>query len=469
LLGRQGLGMHGRWRGNDLHSLGSWTMETHLALPVTSAAPAHRGQVSRDLLIVASVTVAMFLFSVTFELREWLTEVTHPLELYQIDELPLTFAALSLSLAWFAWRRWRQAEVELRLRITAQRALVERETQYRALFMENLAGNALATLDGALLLCNPAMVQILGLRTGEEALSRNLGDFYADPEAWVQHREALAQGEKLDIPLLELRSANGRSAKVIARILARPAPGKVTELQVYFADITELHLTQKELADTLRENRLLSQEYLLVQEEERRNLAREMHDELGQCLNAIKLDAVSICALSKGVHPEIERSAAAVVEISSHVYAVVRGMMQRLRPAALDGLGLRDAVSDLVDQWRRRTTGVSYGFEADGDLSELDELTNITVYRLAQECLTNVAKHARATHVYVGITRSGPSQVRVSVRDNGCGMDLNAKRNGLGLVGLRERVEALQGRLELSAALGAGVHVTAWLPLTGRD
>ena len=94
-------------------------------------------------------------------------------------------------------------------------------------------------------------------------------------------------------------------------------------------------------------------------------------------------------------------------------------------------------------------------------------MTNITVYRLVQECLTNVAKHS-ARHVYLGVARTGVSELRVTVRDNGRGMDLHAKRSGLGLVGLRERVEALQGRVELSGALGSGMHVTARLPVADR-
>jgi signal transduction histidine kinase len=303
-----------------------------------SESPKHRRQVFRDLLVVVAVTVAVFVLSSALELRERITELTRPLESYQLDELPLTVAALALSLAWFAWRRWRQ-----------------------------------------------------------------------------------------------------------------------------------LQFTQKQLAQTLTENRLLTQKYLLVQEEERRNLARELHDELGQCLNAIKLDAVSICDLSKGTQREIERSASSIVEISNHVYEVVRSMMQRLRPAALDALGLRDAVSDLVDQWRRRNPSVMCAFEADGDLSELGELTNITLYRLVQECLTNVAKHSGATHVYVGVARASTGEVRATVRDNGRGMDVNVKRSGLGLVGLRERVEALHGRLELAGAPGTGVHVTAWLPVISKS
>ena len=319
-------------------------MDTHLPLLLASDVPPHRRQVSRDLLVVTAVTVGMFLFSVVFELREWLTDVTHPLEPYQIDELPLTFAALALSLAWFAWRRWQQSERELKLRVAAQRALTE----------------------------------------------------------------------------------------------------------------------------ALAENRLLSQKYLLVQEEERRNLAREMHDELGQCLNAIKLDAVSICEVSRGGLPEIESNARSIVELSNHVYDVVRSIMQRLRPAALDVLGLRDAVGELVNQWRRRNSSVTCGFESEGDLSGLGELTNITVYRLVQECLTNVAKHSAASHVDVVLARTDALEVRVTVHDNGRGMHLHAKRSGLGLVGLRERVEALHGRLELTAAPGAGTQVTATLPLPGN-
>jgi PAS domain S-box-containing protein len=435
-------------------------------MPGAPDAPIQRRQATVDLALVVAITVAAFLLSATFELREWLTERTRPLEPYQIDELPLTLAALAFSLAWFSWRRWHQSEQELRLRVAAQQALVEREFQYRTLFMENLAGNTLTAPDGAMLLCNPAMVRILGLNSPEEAVGRNLGEFYMDPSLWHEHRKALSRGDKLEIPLLDLRRADGLAVKAIARMLPRYLPGRDPELQVYLADISELQLMQKELADTLTENRMLSQSYLLVQEEERRNLAREMHDELGQCLNAVKLDAVAIRDAARGRLPEIETSANAIVDISDHVYDVVRGIMQRLRPAALDALGLRDAVGELVRQWRRRNPGVECVFEAQSELSGLGELLNITVYRFVQECLTNVAKHSGATRVRVIFTGVDHQEVNVTVSDNGRGMDLHAKRTGLGLVGLRERVEALKGRLELTSAPGGGMHLVLRLPVS---
>jgi len=444
-------------------------MDTPLSLPALPAqteGPAHRREVWRDLTLVIIATIATFALSSVFELRERLTDLTRPLEHYQVDELPLSFAVLALSLAWFSWRRWRQSQSELRLRVAAQQALIERETQYRTLFMENLAGNTLAAMDGTMLLCNPAMARMLGLSSLDDAVGRNLVDFYVDPQLWHQHREALAHGEKLEIPLLDLRSADGYAVKAIARIVPRRSPGRAAELQVYFADISVLQRMQKELAETLAENRMLSQKYLLVQEEERRNLARELHDELGQCLNAIKLDAVSIRDMARDGQPEIEVSATAIIDISNHVYEVVRSIMQRLRPAALDALGLRDAVVDLVTQWRRRNPGVACTFETEGDLAGLGELLNITVYRLVQECLTNIAKHASATKVRVALAREGDEAVRVFISDDGRGMDLSGKRVGLGLVGLRERVEALRGRLELISEAGRGTQVSAQLPIT---
>src|SRR5690606_2303947 len=99
-------------------------------------------------------------------------------------------------------------------------------------------------------------------------------------------------------------------------------------LHVYFVDVSALDTIQRQLADSLGENRLLSQKYMMVQEDERRSLAREMHDELGQCLNAIKLDAVSIRGMTQDTLPEAQARADAIIELSGHVYDVVRGIMQ---------------------------------------------------------------------------------------------------------------------------------------------
>jgi len=134
---------------------------------------------------------------------------------------------------------------------------------------------------------------------------------------------------------------------------------------------------------------------------------------------------------------------------------------------ALDELGLRSAVHYGVEQWQRRHSGVRCTFTADGELDDLDEQTNITLYRLVQECLTNVAKHADATQVTVSMTRAA-NGLRFSFSDNGKGFDPSQRRRGLGLVGLRERVEALSGHFDLETVSGRGVQVKAVIPVKGK-
>jgi glucose-6-phosphate-specific signal transduction histidine kinase len=229
---------------------------------------------------------------------------------------------------------------------------------------------------------------------------------------------------------------------------------------------------QTELASALEENRRLSQRSMQVQEEERRNLARELHDELGQSLNAIKVDAVTIRDRSENA-VEVQRSAKAIIEVSGQVYDVVRSLLQRLRPVALDELGLRSAVEYGIEQWQRRHTAVRCNFSAQGDLDGLSEEVNITLYRLAQECLTNVAKHAQATSVAISLVRAAGGEhnggeIRFSFEDNGRGFDPGQRRQGLGLVGLRERVEALGGNFDLQSAPGQGARVRASIPVRDK-
>jgi len=422
--------------------------------------------VRRDLLVVGVVTAATYLLSGLFELNERLATWTVPHEAYQLDELPVTILAMSVALAWFSWRRSRQAMEQVMLRLAAQQALVDSEEQYRTLFMENLSGNLLATTNGRVKLANPTAAQLFGFETAEDLIDRELGELYADRKLWESHCERLLRGEKIEMPMLELRNREGVPVQVVAKLGARLSPSREPELRIYVTDISEVTLMQNELAGALEENRRLSQRSMQVQEEERRNLARELHDELGQSLNAIKVDAVTIRDRSVAL-PEIHRSALSIIEVSSQVYDVVRSLMQRLRPVALDELGLRSAVQYSVEQWQRRHAGVRCTFTVEGELDDLDEQTNITLYRLVQECLTNVAKHAGATQVAISMTRSA-QDVRFSFSDNGKGFDLSQKRRGLGLVGLRERVEALAGHFELESAPGRGVHVKAVIPAKER-
>jgi PAS domain S-box-containing protein len=433
--------------------------------PHRSPANVVQPSLRRDLLVVGAATLLTFVLSSTFQANEWIESLTGPHEAYQVDELPLTILATAVALMWFSWRRSKQVMEQVALRLGS-------EEQYRMLFMENLAGNLLASIDGSIKLANPAAARLLGFDSADELNGRSLEEFYLDPEHWAVHRRTLLGGGKVELPLLQLKRRDARVVHAAAKLTAQLSPARAPELHMYVADITEVTTMQAELAHALEENRRLSQRSMQVQEEERRNLARELHDELGQSLNAIKVDAVTIRDRSDNA-AEVERGAKAIIEVSGQVYDVVRSLMQRLRPVALDELGLRSAVEYGMEQWRRRHPAVRCSFTAQGDLDNLSEQVNITLYRLAQECLTNVAKHAQATRAAIclsrvaGAARDG-EEVRFSFEDDGRGFDPSQRRQGLGLVGLRERVEALGGHFDLQSAPGHGVRVRASIPLRSR-
>jgi signal transduction histidine kinase len=237
----------------------------------------------------------------------------------------------------------------------------------------------------------------------------------------------------------------------------------------------ELRLRKRieaKLREALLQNRELAQANVRIQEEERRILARELHDELGQCLNAVKIDAVCLRDGDAGGIPEVRTGAVAIMGMVDHLEAVVRDMVRRLRPPGMDELGLPAALENCVEGWRRRLPSVEFTVTVAEDIGKLDEATNMTLYRLVQEGLTNVAKHARASRVDIvmqhrAATHAGIAEVVLTVQDNGVGRRAEGADAGLGIVGMRERVEALAGRFDLTPARGGGFGFTAWLPVQG--
>jgi two-component system, NarL family, sensor histidine kinase UhpB len=223
------------------------------------------------------------------------------------------------------------------------------------------------------------------------------------------------------------------------------------------------------LAGAVEVNRQLAQENLRIQELERKRLARELHDELGQYLNAIKLDAVSIVDAGALEGTTAGVAARAIIASVDHVHRVVRDMIARLRPVGLDELGLVAAIEHCIEKWRQRLPGTRFDLSVRGNLDGLGENLDLTLYRLIQEGLTNVYKHAHARRVQVVLERSGALSdaaggLHVSVADDGCGMDPEARGRGFGLSGMRERVETAGGRFVLSSVQGAGLRFEAHLP-----
>lgn len=237
-------------------------------------------------------------------------------------------------------------------------------------------------------------------------------------------------------------------------------------------EVAERRKAEDDARRLLDEKRFLAQKCMEVQEDERHHLARELHDELGQCITAIQADAETIQKLSKDSDARLVASASAIRGVSSRIYEVVHSMMQRLRPSVLDDAGLVDTLKEEVSAWQARQPNTTYRLNVTGNLDALGERINISIYRVMQECLTNVAKHSMATEVVInfGIIEGSPvDRLQLEVQDNGVGMDPKSVVAGFGLVGMRERVEALNGEFELSATSGVGTNITVTVPLAGRQ
>jgi two-component system sensor histidine kinase UhpB len=239
------------------------------------------------------------------------------------------------------------------------------------------------------------------------------------------------------------------------------SPASLPELKEIAEKLNELTAT---LRSSQEENERLTQKSLVIRENERRHLARELHDELGQSISAIKAIAFSIAQRLRGVDDMSAEGAARISTISNEISGQVRNMMSRLRPALLDELGLVAALQSMVDEWNRVHRETFCSFRADGDFARLDNDAQINLYRIVQEALTNVARHAQAERVDVTlVARDGrggrEARFELIIADDGCGYDPATIRAGMGLSGIRERSQALKGTLNLLTSPGNGVRI----------
>jgi len=218
---------------------------------------------------------------------------------------------------------------------------------------------------------------------------------------------------------------------------------------------------------TIEQNHNLSRQLITLQEEERKSIARDLHDEFGQSLTAIQADSLAALTVVRKKSPEAVSSLEAINSISKHLMKVVSGLLHRIRPQILDELGLAVAIEDLVYQWQSRYPKIAFDLnmlEAAG--AQLSEAFQVAVYRMVQECLTNISRHAGATKVSVQLhieVQPRGQKLVVSIQDNGRGFNPK-KVTGFGLAGMRERFEGLGAELMIQSS-NKGTAVTALIPL----
>ncbi|MGJ8620103.1 MAG: ATP-binding protein [Methylophilaceae bacterium] len=201
-------------------------------------------------------------------------------------------------------------------------------------------------------------------------------------------------------------------------------------------------------------------------EDERRSLARELHDELGQYVTAIKTFAVTIANKTKEKAPEVEASAQTIVAAANHIYDGMHNIIKQLRPGSLDNLGLTETLKDLANSVQEQYQNLNVKLSLAGALNELGETININIYRIVQESINNAIKHAEATELTIDLSIVGDDTLQLIIVDNGKGMDIDAvdQTNHFGLLGIRERVQGLHGSFKVDSELGKGTNIMITIP-----
>jgi signal transduction histidine kinase len=268
-----------------------------------------------------------------------------------------------------------------------------------------------------------------------------------------------------------------RPTRAIAAGLERLAGGDLsTRLPVF--DLAELsvvgkvfnHLAER-LEATLAERNALTQRLIGVQDEERRHLARELHDEFGQCLAAISAVAASAAYTARLECPALAPECQSIARTAARMMEALRGTLLRLRPPELDELGLAASLEGLVAGWNRRGGGTRFSLELSDGLDALPCDLAASIYRMAQEAITNAVKHAQASRVRLRLRleeerdRQGRRQIELTVDDDGRFSTSQAAGPGMGLLGIRERVAALGGRLSIEPSRPSGLVLRVLVPV----
>ncbi|HET9215794.1 MAG TPA: sensor histidine kinase [Terriglobia bacterium] len=265
-----------------------------------------------------------------------------------------------------------------------------------------------------------------------------------------------------------LRASQGALQRFLVRMIGMSLllGVVVAGLTIYrVASLERTHVKQRKAIEESQDSlRRLSQRLVQIQESERRSLSRELHDEVGQTMTALGIQLGNIEDLRSADGPAFRERLEDMKRLNADAMRTVRDLAMGLRPSMLDDLGLEAAL-----QWQgrefSRLTGVPCQVLVEGGLDTLAEAQKTCIYRLVQEALTNCARHAKARAVRVSV-RMEADGIALTVSDDGVGFKATSTvREGLGLLGMRERVQALDGNLQISSSPGQGTTINVQLPL----
>jgi PAS domain S-box-containing protein len=348
----------------------------------------------------------------------------------------------------------------------AEEALRASEERWRSVFENSAIGVALTDFEGHFLAANPVYQKLVGYN--EEEL-RGLSFLDVTLEEYRETNWALinelVEGKRQQFQIeKQYRHKDGSLVWVRNSVSLVPGTENVPRfIMALSEDITERKKAEEELQRSRDQLRALAVRLQNAREEERTRVAREIHDVLGQALTAIKID---LSSLSHDMPPEKKNQSESIINLADATIKSVRRISTELRPAVLDTLGLVAAVEWAAEEFEART-GTHCRLGLPQDEIFIDQDTATALFRIFQETLTNVARHASATEVNVRLAKEDGS-LTLEIHDNGKGVDEEqlSATSSLGILGMRERASLLGGELTISGAAGKGTTVVARIPET---
>jgi PAS domain S-box-containing protein len=306
---------------------------------------------------------------------------------------------------------------------------------------------------------------------------RSCESLYSSPQSW---KKALHPNDKervlAEIANLDIEKISDWTYRIVRpdqsirwirdRIFpVRDRHGGVVRFAGIAEDITESKEAEEAVRKANRQLKILSRRRIQEQEEERRRLSRELHDQIGQSLTAAK---INVEVLRSATSPTLAGRVDETAAILDRLLGQVRQISLDLRPPMLDDLGLVPALRSLLDEQGRRAS-VATRFSAENIPENLDPEIQTTCFRIAQEAITNVVRHAKATQVDIALRYKNGKTLQLLVRDNGIGFNARsaqAQAVDLGLIGMKERASLVGGRARIMSLLGKGTTISVSLPLT---
>ena len=357
--------------------------------------------------------------------------------------------------------------IDITERKRAEEALREASRYNRSLIEASLDPLVTISAEGRVMDVNRATELVTGTNR-QELIGSDFSDYFTDPvKAKEGYQQVFTEGTVRDYPLA-IRHTSGKVTDVLYH--AAVYRNEAGEIQGVFAaarDITERKRAEEALCESEARLKYLSSQLLTVQENERKSIAREVHDSLGQSLSAIKFKVESVITdMRESGHKEIVKSLETIVPIIQTSLEEARRIQMDLRPSVLDDLGILPTLDWFCRDYQKIYSHIRIEKETHIKESDLSPELKTVIYRVTQEAMNNIAKHSKANLVHLSLNKK-ENKIELTIRDNGIGFDLEqvidreASKRGLGLTSMRERIQLSGGSFVIESTLGQGTTVSA--------